>query len=374
MIAQPEQPGLRLFAADAPAQPIQEAPPPRRPRRRITLQRAFEKWVLPDMLGDNRAASTIAEDLNNITRFSRLWRLMNPRTMNPGVPLREVTRDTLIEARNLMQAGITSRSGEPLAPDTIRKCLTTVRKVMRAAQDRGKLDRVPQLPEIRRSESEPVPIELDQIERLYRAADAAEWPQIGSIEPATTWRCWLVWFWVYGARTQDFVAYKSCRQVGLRWSSIRREKRCPIAKLRIDCPHGWLRYRPQKTQRTRGESLVLPLHPVALAHLQPFEGLDPERVWPNGRSKQSFYSAWRAIVRRSGLPSDVTIAGENSPSLRKGCSNNWDDVRDGLGERVLGHVAQGTNGRHYKQVLPHLVAGIERLELPPSSLIVPPLP
>ncbi|MCA9111095.1 MAG: hypothetical protein KDA52_14180 [Planctomycetaceae bacterium] len=356
---------LRLFDQSQPDRPTT---PPHR-RRPLTLNRCWKAWFLPGMRTGN-APATIAEDMRNLRRFSRAWRSMNPRTITPGVPIRKITQSGMAEVAELLLDGFDE---VPLAPNTVRKCLSTVRKVLREAEDRGKITRAPKMPKLPWSESEPVPLLLEEVDRAYRAADAALWPRIADIPPATTWRCWIVWFWIYGARTQDFVGYKTSKYDGLLWKSVSRETVCPIRKLRIEHEHGWLKFVPLKTRFTRRESLVLPLHPVALAHLNPFTGLDDLRVWPNGRSKQSFYRAWKDICAKAQLPPGSCISGsdrddDGNPSLRKGCSNNWDEVRDGLGERVLGHVAQGTNGRHYKQVLPRLITGLNQLPLPPSFL------
>lgn len=383
------------------AQPTSPQPTPAAPAEPVwTIRDVYEAYLKPDDVV-TKAASTISGHYTNIAHFERLCGLLyveqqrsqtpavfsgpnveNPRTMYPGVqnggslsplsapnpPLQEIDEDLLVQLRNKLLS-------EGLSGDTCRKMFSTVKRVMRAARKRKLVGDVPDLPAIPKTSGRAGVVECDEVGALYEAAAVARWPRAMGIPASAWWRCWFVLFWYYGARTQDFVGYKTSTDTGLLWSSLTDDVRCPDRSIKrdrqvIECPAGWLEYVPEKTKRSKGESLILPRCEIVNAHLATFQQLDPERVFPNGRSKKKFSETWHAIRTEADVPADVSIAdtgvrnGRKMRSIRKGCSNNWDDAREGLGEWVLGHAAKGTNHAHYKLMLPAMVDLIGELEIP----------
>jgi len=272
---------------------------------------------------------------------------------------------------------------EGVSYDTKRKRFSTIQKVLLEAVDREQLPKVPKLPEIPDTGSAirgyAGAVELEEVEALYRAADAATWPRLKAAQkkrlwwltPAVWWRTWLVCWWCYGLRTQDVVGIKS-KQRGLLWESVKRLPRCPVPGVKTTWPNGWLFVVPQKTKRTKGQPVIVPLLDVVAEHLAVFRDVDGVRVFPNGRSHRNFYSSFELIRQKAGVASDVTISssktldGQIVRSIRKGCSQNWDDQSDGLGEWVLGHANMGTNASHYKSVAKPIVEAASGLLLPPS--------
>lgn len=359
------------------------SPPPLSPPVSSTVRDVYEQFVRPDDVA-TKSAATVSADRTHIKHFEaacthifdEINRLGEYRTQSPVLPLgdaisspnppiNEINEDLLIAVRNWILT-VKKRSN-----NTCRKVLTTICKVLRAASKRKLISEIPDMPKIPKTHSTPLPVEMDEVAALYEACDVAQWPRLGKIPPPQTWRCLLVLFWTYGARTQDFFGYKTTCDDGLRKSELTFNERCPNPNLRrFSSPHGWLNWLPDKTQNTRGEMLALPLSKIARNHIEPFTRIDQPRIFSNGRSKDSYLKTWHTIRKVAGVTDDASIAntgtrnGKITRSIRKGCSNNWDDARDGLGEWVLGQTPQGTNAKHYKNILPRVINLIDNIAVP----------
>ena len=256
-----------------------------------------------------------------------------------------------------------------------RKAMTVIRMILREAQRRGHIARVPEC-ELGDSDDGGLPglVSIEEVSALIAHAHVARWPNFrrplldaGSVpSPAEVWETWFLMSWIYGFRTQDLLSYKPGFD-GLLWRSVYFESACPHAKCRQESQHGWLHYTPRKTRR-KNKWILLPLHSLVRERLERFQGLDEERVFPNGRSNKQFGQTLARIKQAAGVDDDVTISGtgQNCRSIRKGCSNNWDDVSLGLGlgQWVLGHARHNVHTTHYQDALRHVVRLICDLKLP----------
>lgn len=350
-------------------------------------------WLRPEKELAGRAPATLSDVESSLRAIDEACRALsaggdqqkNPRIISPvpfSCPPRvdEFTRESVGALMRLWrQPGGRARAA---SRDTIRKRVGVLKMLLGECVDREMLARVPRMPPLpprTKLRGFAGPVTIEEIGKLYRAADAATWPRLrtkaqrerfGHLVPSAWWRTWLVLWWCYGLRTQDVVAYKSRRFSGLLWHEVRESRACPVeGSSRYEAPHGWLFKPPKKTEDRKRTAVVAPLHPVVVRHLRLFRcvsELDAPRVFPSGRRKDKFYEAWRAIRSEAGLGEDVTIAGSedgDSPrrSIRKGAGNNWPGE---LGEWVLGHVPEGTFQRSYKTIAAALIDGIEDLPLP----------
>lgn len=353
-------------------QPVPEPPPVQPPvGESLTIRQVYQRWIEPEHTGDG-SHGTLREDRTALDRWERVCVALG--AGNP--PVDRIDSELLTRVRNHLQAG---RDGK-LSPATVRKVFSVVRKTLRRADQEALIGRVPTIPRVLEPRRRPGVVTADELDLLYRHADAATWPRPrglqvsrwGDLQPGDWWRCWLVLFATYGARTADVVSYKNGAD-GLLWSSIIDQPECPDPSIPgLSSQHGWLEYTPAKTKRTRGEPLLLPLSAAARWHIDRFRGLDAVRVFPNGRSKIPFAESFQAIRSAAGVSDDVTIAdtgtrrGRKMRSIRKFCTNAWDSLREGLGGWVLGHSAQGTNAAHYRLALPQIVQLVEQFPLPES--------
>jgi len=281
------------------------------------------------------------------------------------VPVQQIDDQVIVAWRNALAA-----SG--ISAATANKHMRVVRKILNAACRAGLISQVPAVPMLPVPRSRPGLVTIEEVDALYRAADAASWPRIPGREPADFWRTILVACWTYGFRTQDLVGYASADQDGLLWSELHFDPQPPYADVLCSSPNGWLDYQPAKTLRTRGERILLPLSSTFRRHLEMWRGLDDRRVFPNGRSKLAYQTAWRTIREAAGVPDDVTLSASTGGrrryrSVRKACANNWDRTSGRqLGKWVLGHQPMGTTDRYYIDVLPELIDWIDRLPEPES--------
>lgn len=337
----------------------------------LTLRQIHERWIAPENAGD-RAPGTAREDRTALDRWERCCGAIG----RAGLPANQIDSELLAKVKTHLLAG----HDGVLSPASIRKVFSLVRKCLRRAEQEREIDRVPTIPRIRQPHRRPGVVTVEELDLLYKAADAATWPRarglkarrLSCLQPGDWWRAWFALFAVYGARTADIVSYKHGAD-GLLWSSVIDQPECPDASIPgLSCPHGWLEFVPGKTSRTRGEPLLLPRSAVINQHLDRFREIDPMRVFPNGRSKIQFAESFQAIRSAAGVSDDVTIAdtgtrrGRKMRSIRKFCSNAWDGLREGLGGWVLGHIGQGTNAAHYRLALPDIVRLMDQYPLPAS--------
>lgn len=403
----PTAAGSAAAPTGSPATTASPASPTAVAGRLPTLREAYQAWWLTEKQGDRKAA-TFSADRTALARWEAACRELaaadGPRARRDSAERDGTTHPVALTAdppvdaidRALLGRVLAVWRGWGVRRDSLRKWFSTIKKTLRAGVEREALDRLPPFPELPRAGKQRFRgfaggVELEEVDRLYRAAEAAHWPRLarriprkdryGWLTPAVWWRAWLVLWWTYGLRTQDVVGVRGA-ETGLLWEEITEAPACPLAWVRTRCPTGWLYAFPGKTEETKGEPIVLPLSACVRRHLavfRPAAGLrarpdDPPRVFPHGRSPNDFYRALREIKRAAGVGDDVyPSAPRKLPhglqavrSIRKGCSQNWDDVKDGLGAWVLGHVSPGTNAESYKSVAKDLVAGVEDLPLPPS--------
>jgi len=336
-----------------------------------TLAEIWHRHIEPSMRL-RRSARTIEADREALRRWSCEIpgpTEQNPRTTSPGVlcpgvlPVDQID-DAVVDAfcRHWLAQGKSA--------GTVNKWLKTIKKCLRAAHRAGLIPSVPRVEPLPVPRTRPPFATLDDVDRLYRAADAADWPSIGPRAPADFWRTILVGCWTYGFRTQDLVAYRTRADEGLLWSSVRFDPVCPDPRVTLTHEQGWLDYVPKKTSRTRGERVLLPISTVFRRHLELWNGLDDRRVLPNGRSKKSFAAAWQAICKAAGLAGQVGLSPINDASsqvrsIRKGCANNWQQVAPGkLAQWVIGDAPVGTTDTYYINTLPQIVEWIDRIPIP----------
>lgn len=312
--------------------------------------------------------------------------------------------DTLASAADpdVAQRFICWLLARPVGPARCRTYWSTVALVLKKAAARGIIARVPDVELPRVPRSRPQGATAEQLTALIDAAHAtATWPVLLlsappeapqtapgttpplaaiasdgwdharlAIPPGYVWETWLLLFWTYGARTQDFVGYSDRKHLGLEWSEVEPDPACPDHE-DLANPHGWLDWLPDKTGAATGERLLLPLHPLIGDRLAWFRGLHRRRVFPNSRTKgcrrrgwRGFLQQWDLIARQAGV-SELTVAGSGRrPSLRKACAQNWDRLSKHTSPWILGHGRQCVTSRYYLDRLDEIVGLLPHLPMP----------
>lgn len=192
------------------------------------------------------------------------------------------------------------------APASIDKEWRTVRHILREAKEYQCCDapRRPKLPPL--DEPEPREVALDEMRRLYQAADQLDWPRLpGTVKTVDWWRGMLVYVWNTGVRPQHWM--------GLEWQHVDLDRGEVQASRDID-----------KVKRRRWFAL----HPTVVEHLRRLQpdvaaieacaALHPERadeirgiaklVFPlfdrvRGRrnDRQQFYRCWWRLLESAGF-------------------------------------------------------------------------
>ena len=145
-----------------------------------------------------------------------------------------------------------------------------------------------------------------ELGRLYEKADVATWPNSDSVTPRTFWKALLCCAYFTGLRLGDLLA--------LTWDCIREDR---------------IRVRSAKTNRV----LVLPLHPVLRAHLEPMRGSDGELVFP---ISPEFRPLIHEEFERIGKAADILHV--TLQSIRRLSATAYEAAQHGSGSLLLGHV------------------------------------
>lgn len=268
----------------------------------------------------------------------------------PNHPIGAVERDHLDAFRKWCLR--LKHNGKPLSNRTVNKYVGSVEKVIGDAVDRGDAARRLKLKPLPcRKAADKFYLSHGELDAIYVAMGEATWPTLDRrgkplrYSPAAGWRCWLVWMFNYGFRTQELSAYRP-GETPLTWGQLQLDDPLtPAVDGKSECEHGWFWYVPKKQRRTKDTPLVLPLNATTrwhLAAIQPphtFAAL-PLFDWPY---EKAFYAQWRTFCRAADVQPRRTIGGEQKQykpcHLRKTASTWLDQHRSGIDSLILGHSA-----------------------------------
>jgi len=211
--------------------------------------------------------------------------------------------------------------------------------------------------------------ELSEMERLYWAAhDMPVPPRWRDPRPiGLLWRTALVLFRDYGMDTQVLFPYKARAANVLRWKHVSPGGLPPGRVANVQCEHGWLTLKRQKT----GRLMFLPLEPVVRAHLDEIrpEDVDPEEPILGRAGGMRPCQRFQRLARAAQLQDKVDIeTGAVTPwvlkDLRKTCATAHNANRPGSAQYVLGHSGGAITDKHYANALPVLLEAFRTLPQP----------
>jgi hypothetical protein len=310
----------------------------------LTLEPAFKRFVLPDLIADGAEKSTIEEYWLAARHWTR-------RTGNPRI--HSATKADVSELR-------LSMIEDHLARGTIDKTSRHLNAIFRRLapktdanpDGRGVIAERLRFRPLKHNEvtggegtSQGQHVSRKQFLAMYEAC--ASLPLLrgpGRTRTPDIWRCLLVMFWFYGPSTLDLIR--------LRRLSILLTPQHPSPRVRIKSPCGWLRFRRKKT----GVQVCVPILPTVLDHLLPVLECSSDRLFPIPQSKRGFYYRWRPIRKAAGgvVPKDLRVT----------CNTYWEGIFPGLGTFVLGQRGDSVNARHYRAYLVKMIRRAHRFPFP----------
>ncbi len=297
------------------------------PDRELTLRQAFEKYYVPH-LEERRSPRTHVEYTHCVSRWEK-------HSDNP--PVGEIDDDRLKAFQSsCIEAG--------LRPETINTTWTHIRTILRRLSPpvtgnplgQAVIDRVPHVYALPIRRKIPRFVKSDELNRLYRACESADWPRT-IIPPADWWRTLLVVIYNCGPRYSDLMA---------------------LSQDNFDLHEKILEFKAQKT----GKQHVIPLNRVTLAHL--------ERIWsprekllPVGSWYKKIRTEWHELQDLAGIEKHFTFH-----DLRRTCATVYCKVRADLGGTILGHSLNSVTQVSYLNPVELLREPAEQLEQPSEFL------
>jgi hypothetical protein len=223
------------------------------------------------------------------------------------------------------------------------------------------------------------PVTIDEFRRMVECCRGADvWPYLPKY-----WELKLTASYYAGFRLQDWFAELNKEKRGLLWSGVLSEPICPRLADVIN-PSGWLWFLVHKTKKkdqkkARNPRLLIPQASPLAALMEPYRGLDPERVFPVPCNKRSSHREFHAILSRAGLDDAnrmkagkpiirISEGKRNIASFRKGCAAMWADaVGPEAASYMLKHAVSeagvsSTTRDHYLQIYRPLKAIVPAVE------------
>lgn len=355
----PSAPSIRIFQPDADEDP--QTPKNTRtispgvlyPTTSWTLRVVYEAHVLPELTADQKGTKE---------GYSGALNHWESRTENPGVD--RVDDDV----RKTFQ-GSMERDPRDYSPDTIRKQWRYLSHIMRVAKAKGLMAEVPKLQRLPTVDPDVRIVPDEHLERFYLACALATWPQLDCMSAPDWWRGSVVIWRIYGLRCCELhnrLPWRSERtkhDLKKDWPSpgVYEDPVCPMKLIRplgIRSPYGWLVYTPKKQTWAKPSPLVLPLHPVARAHLDRIRG-DRQFVFPRSKANKAFNAQWDRLLEAAHIPDDDRFLRHD---LRRTCEDGYGSV----GQHVTGHAKRSVSTRYYRNFAKRTAQAIRKIKLPPS--------
>ena len=308
----------------------------------VTLQSFFETYYRPLRLKD--ASPRGVADYRSTLRY---WTLL---VGDP--PLKQITMQLLMRFRDcLRETGGRGGRGSS-SNNTIRKHMNNVQVLLDKCGPRnsgnrdgaGLLESPPWVKPPRKEYPAVRTVTMEQIGRVYLAADAMHLPEIDGVSPAAWWRALLVLAWNSGLRKRNLL--------DMRFDSI------DWAQHRVEIP-------PARHKTGRGQSLHL--NPPAMEHLRRI-CTDRELVFPWTGNRQLgpgddsfFHRNFRRLQLAAGLEGKELFGLQR---LRQTISTKLWEHSPQAASLQLGHTNLTTTRLHYVQADHILTRAMDQLPQP----------
>lgn len=190
-----------------------------------------------------------------------------------------------------------------------------VKALLRFAKDRGWIKSLPIFGKpLPLEEPEPEPATIEELSRLYRAADVARFPARGSVSPAAWMRAFIALEYWTGIRGQDLISRFA-------WQHVREDH---------------IRFRASKTAKRH----TFPLCDVVVQHLRLVHGMDERHVFDT-QSLQRVNAELERMCDSAGIRKLTT------GHIREACFTQWTLAGETAGKLVHGCGLPRVFRRHY---------------------------
>lgn len=183
-----------------------------------------------------------------------------------------------------------------------------------------------------------VPVTVDELKAMLAVVDGAKWPRLGKVKPSHLWRTNLLAHYVYGFRSQDWIACRTTDKQGLLWTGVIDKPECPLLEGLSNEP-GWVWYLVHKTSKKdeaaeRPSDVLATLSVEMREMLEEFRGIDDARVFPISNNSATYSKEFQALLKRAGLSDKdrqeagkpiirLSLGQRDVASFRKGASAMW---------------------------------------------------
>jgi integrase len=191
-------------------------------------------------------------------------------------------------AKRRQEAG--KKKGDLVSPATVNKDLRHVKAALGYAKEWGYLIEVPRIRFERVPKKLPTYVTGEHFAAIYRACDAARFPQGKPYSPADWWRALVVMGYMTGWRISDML--------GLRRDGV-------------DLVEGVAISRADANKGKRDERVKL--HPVVVEHLRKLAGFDVQ-VFPWPRDRRTLDTEFDRIQKAAGMHLPCPKAHEHTPA------------------------------------------------------------
>lgn len=303
-------------------------------QRRLTLREFYEETILP-VIQLEQSQRSLVEDRVALNHWERL-------TGNPD--LKSISRKHIARFRDGLIEG---RSAA-----TVNKCWREIKSMLRWASEEDVLERVPVISHRSKSrlckeapKKQRETLSMDEITALYRACRAATYPAGGRVPAPKLWRCAIVLWYFYGARTLDVVRE-------LTWDNIHWQDRLIV-------------YRAMKTRKLQG----VPLTDLVVKHLRSVQRSSPQifagfrtpghHNARTGKWKRGYYTTWRNEIQPAAELSGIWIK-----HFREAMITRNNGIEPGLGNWIAGHYMPGVSAQNYDLPTKRIREAVESTPVP----------
>lgn len=182
-------------------------------------------------------------------------------------------------------------------------------------------------------------LQMEEIERMWRAIPEAPWPRWDSQRKKPTWSVKQYWqgafifYLTYGLKTQELISCETA-YLAICWRNLQMHS---PEEASDENGYGWLSFVPQHQKRTNSEFVRLPLTKhawIAARRLAPPTPKLDQQVFDSPNSSTSFRGTWRKTFAK--VVSDWPGGSITPTDLRNVALHNLEHRSGGLSRYVTG--------------------------------------
>jgi integrase len=288
------------------------------------------------------ASKTLIEASTSLDHFERI---IKPKLVS------EIRPETIAHFISERRKEPGKNKGSHLQAASINKGLRHLKAALRVAHDWGYLSTVPKIRMEREPQKLPSFVTPEHFTAIYKACDAARWPEDQPYPPGTWWKALLVFIAATGWRIGATLA---------------------MYRIDLDLTHTLVISRHSGNKGKRDQRV--PLHPLAIEHLQTLIG-ESERMFPWNHHRRNLDIEWHRIQKAAGINLICREEHEHTPACnyygfhdlrRMFATMNANQLTAEQLQNIMQHKDYQTTQR-YIAMGPQLQGVTTKLYIPPLS-------